>query len=304
MNSIDAMRMFVRVAEMASFTQAAEIMDLPKASLSTAVQRLETELGTRLLQRTTRRVQMTHDGELFYQRCLDVLADIDEMRTMFQSGDEQLSGRLRVDMSAGLARHLVMPNLPAFLQKHPQLHIEFSSTDRRVDLIREGFDCVIRVGAIGDGNLIARSLGEYVLVNCVSRRYAEQHGVPQTLHDLATHQLVHYSPVLGSRPLGFEYVDDNGDTQFVAMTGAITVNNSDAYLAACYAGFGIIQVPLVAVFDALRSGELIDVLPQQRAAAMPISLLYPHRRHVPKRVRVFMDWVQELLQKQLQSLTP
>lgn len=299
MNQLDAMRIYLRVAELASFTQAADSMGLPKASISAAVQQLEAELGTRLLHRTTRKVQMTQDGQTFYERCKDLLADIDELQTMFQAGEAELTGRIRVDMSSGIAKNVVLPRLPEFLRAHPKIEIEFSSTDRRVDVVREGFDCVIRVGTLVDSSLIARPIGQYQLLNCVSPGYVARYGTPQTLADLAQHQLVHYLPTLGGKSAGFEYVDDNGEQQAIAMAGAVTVNNSDAYLAACYAGLGIIQVPDAAVRAPLASGELIEILPQHRAAAMPISLLYANRRHLPKRVKAFMDWVTAVMQAYL-----
>ena len=299
MNPVEAMRVFLRVAELASFTQAADSLGLPKASISAAVQQLEAELGTRLLHRTTRKVQLTQDGQTFYERCQDLLADIDELKTLFQASGAELRGRIRVDMSIGIARKVVVPRLAEFLQAHPKIDIELSSTDRRVDLVREGFDCVIRVGTLTDSNVIARPIGEYLQLNCVSPGYLAKHGQPQTLADLAAHQLVHYVPTLGGKSAGFEYVDADGEQRSIAMSGAITVNNSEAYLAACFAGLGIIQVPDGAVREHLARGELLEILPQYRAAPMPISLLYANRRHLPKRVKAFMDWVATVMQQYL-----
>jgi DNA-binding transcriptional LysR family regulator len=296
MNPLEAMQIYRRVAELASFTQAADSLGLPKASISTAVQQLEAMLGTRLLHRTTRKVQMTQDGKTFYERSTDLLADFDELRTLFQQGQSALTGRLRVDMSSGIAKHIVLPRLPEFLRMHPGLEVELSSTDRRVDLVREGFDCVVRVGTLVDSTLVARTLGSYRVINAVSRGYVAEHGLPQGLEDLHRHRLVHYVPTLGAKSSGFEYVDDGGTERFVAMTGALTVNNSDAYLAACLAGLGIIQAPDVGLGPYLRTGELVEVLPGHRAAPMPVSLLYAHRRHLPRRVQAFMNWMGEMMQ--------
>lgn len=299
MDQISAMQTFVRVAELASFTQAAESLGQPKASVSLAVRKLENELGVRLLHRTTRKVQMTQDGQAFYQRCKDLLADLDELQGMFVTGDIDLTGRLRVDMPSGVAKNIVVPALPDFLRAHPKLEIELSSTDRRVDLVREGFDCVLRVGTLADSNLVARPLGHYRLVNCASREYLEQFGTPSDLDDLARHRLVHYVPILGARSPGFEYLDPSGETRFLTMPGALTVNNSDAYLAACLAGLGIIQVPDAAVHPHIASGQLVDLLPQWRAAPMPVTLLYASRRQLPKRVQVFMGWMAEVMRPYL-----
>src|SRR4051812_45908120 len=248
MNLLEAMQSFLRVAELSSFTDAADSLGLPKANVSTAVQQLESYLGTRLLHRTTRRVQMTHDGQAFYERSKDLLADFDELKTLFNSKQNQLRGRLRVDMPTVIARDLVIPNLPDFLREHPDLEIELSSTDRRVDVVREGFDCVLRVGTLVDSSLIARTIGAYELINCASPEYLARNGTPTSLADLEHHHLIHYVPILGGKPLGFEYVDSSNEKsepveKTIAMQGALKVNNVDAYTGACLAGLGIIQSP-------------------------------------------------------------
>ena len=295
MNQLDAMQIFIRVAELASFTRAAGSLGIPKASTTTAVQRLETLLGTRLLHRTTRRVQMTQDGQAFYERCKDLLSDLDELQTMFQPAQAGLRGRLRVDMPLGVARNVVVPRLPEFLRLHPRLEVELSSTDRRVELVREGFDCVVRVGPLFDSSLVARPVGAYRLVNCASPAYLAEFGTPRTLEDLASHRLVHYVMALGSKSPGFEYVDEGGQTRFLPMTGALTVNNSDAYVSACLAGLGLIQVPEPGVRALLDGGHLVDVLPHHRPAPMPITLLYANRRNLPKRVQAFMNWIDDVM---------
>ena len=290
MNRLEAMQIFARVAELASFTRAAETMGLPKASISTAVQQLGALLGTRLLHRTTRKVQMTQDGRAFYERSKDLLADMDEAQSMFQQGPQSLRGRLRVDMPSSVATRFVIPRLPELLREHPQLELELSSTDRMVDLVREGFDCVVRVGALQDSSLIARPLGSLRVVNCASPAYVEAYGTPQSLDDLASHRLIHYVTTLGAKPFGFEYFDGAG-YRTLAMPGALTVNSVEAYQASCLAGLGIIQAPLVGVRDRIEEGALVEVLPDHRAEPMPVSLLYAHRRNLSKRVQVFMGWI-------------
>lgn len=301
MKSIEGMRVFVRVAELASFTLAADSLSLPKASCSLAVQRLENELGTRLLHRTTRRVQLTQDGQLFYERCKDLLVDLDELQGLFRDDRRALHGRLRVDMPVAVARDVVLPQLPEFLTAHPALELELSSTDRRVDLIREGFDCVLRVGALADSSLIAKPLGHYRMVNCASPAYLARFGRPRRPTDLRTHRLVYYSATLGTRDCTFEYVDPNSPDRVVQVEvpGAVTVNNSDAYYGACLAGLGIIQVPEPGTRAALASGQLVEILPKYRAAPMAVTLLYANRRHQPRRVQVFMSWLEALLRPRL-----
>jgi DNA-binding transcriptional LysR family regulator len=294
MNPIEAMRIFVRVAEQASFTRTAESLGVPKASISMAVQQLESSLGTRLLHRTTRKVQMTQDGMTYYERCKDVLAEIDDLQSMFQRERQSLRGRLRVDMPSGVARLHIIPQLPRFLESHPQLEIELSCTDRLVDPIEEGFDCVLRVGALRDRRLIARPLGSLRIINCASPAYLERRGIPRTLEDLAGHQLIHYVTTLGARSGGFEYPSVRG-YRSLQMPGAVVVNSSGAYTAACLAGLGLIQAPEIGLRELLARGELVEVLPELRAEPMPASLLYAHRRNLSKRVRVFMDWLSEIL---------
>lgn len=298
MNQIEAMHVFVRVAELASFTRAADSLGLPKASASTAVQQLENLLGTRLLHRTTRKVQTTQDGQAFYERCKDLLADMDELQGMFQQAPQSLRGRLRVDMPSGMAHSVVIPRLPEFLALHPQLELELSSADRRVDLVREGFDCVVRVGNLGDSALIARPLGQFRVANCASPGYLQRHGVPRSLEDLASHRLVHYVTSLGGRPDGWEYWD-GAAYRILPMAGVLTVNNVEAYRTACLTGLGLIQAPLIGLQPYLERGELVEVLPQLCAEPMPVSLLYANRRNLPRRVQVFMQWMAEVLQPHL-----
>ncbi|WP_174874610.1 LysR family transcriptional regulator [Vogesella oryzae] len=302
MEQLDAMRIFLRVAELGSFVRASETLGLPRATVSDAVRQLENRLGTRLLHRTTRRVQLSQDGQLFLERSRDLLADFDELGALFQQQQAAVSGRLRVDMSSGIARNMVLPQLPAFLAAHPGLQLELSGTDRRVDLVREGFDCVVRVGEIGDASLVCRPLGLLPLVNCASPDYLAAHGTPQTPDDLAGHRLVHYVAQLGNKPDGFEYLDADGQRRHVAVAGQLVVNSADAYLAACLAGIGIIQLPRMAVTAQLAAGQLQEVLPQWQAAPMPVSLLYANRRHQPRRVQLFMNWLDAVIRPQLQAV--
>jgi DNA-binding transcriptional LysR family regulator len=299
MKLVETMQIFSRVAELSSFTQAAERLNLPKASVSTAVQQLENQLGTQLLQRTTRKVQLTQDGQAYYERCKDLLADLDELQGMFQlQGSNAVRGRVRIDMSTGIARHAVIPRLPGLLARHPLLEIELSSTERRVDLIREGFDCVLRAGAVVDPGLVGRTIGHMPMVNCASPTYLARHGTPASPDDLGGHCLVHYVPTLGAKPDGFDFVE-SGATRTRAMRGSLTVNNADAYLAACVAGLGIIQVPETGVREHIAQGVLQVILAQHLPPPLPLTLLYANRRNLPTRVRVVMDWMADTVREHL-----
>lgn len=299
MENLDIIKRFVRVAELGSFTRAADALGLPKASISTAVQQLENRLGTQLLHRTTRKVQLTPDGQLFYDRSKDILAEMDELVSLFQSDDASISGLIRVDMSYPMARNIVIPRLPEFLQRYPHVQVELSSTDRRVDMVAEGYDCVVRTGSLGDSGLVVRALGALEQANLVSPAYIAAHGEPRSLDELAQHLLIHYNVSSGTRFDAFEYWDGQ-QCQRVAMPFRIAVNNTDAYRAACVAGLGMMQAPYLGTRSLVSEGRLVEVMKQYRAPPIAVSLLYPHRRNLSKRVRIFMDWLAELIRAQMQ----
>ncbi len=298
MNRLDAMTTFVRVAELQSFTAAAESLGLPKSSASAAVAQLEAHLKTQLLFRTTRRVQLTHDGQAYYERCRDLLSDFEDVDAMFERTPSALTGSLRVDMPVSLARNFIVPRLPSFLDRHPGVDVELSSTDRRVDVVAEGFDCVIRVGWLADSGLVARPLGELKMGNYASPAYLAAHGEPSTLDDLTRHRLIHYSSTLGSRPFGFEYRD--GDAyKTVDMAGRITVNNTEAFQAAALAGLGLLQSPRTGNRRHVADGALVEILGAYEAEPLPVSLVYPRRRHQARRVRAFIDWISQAMEDYL-----
>ncbi|WP_455426493.1 LysR family transcriptional regulator [Dryocola sp. LX212] len=290
MDKIQAMQLFIRVAELESFTRAADTLGLPKGSVSRQIQALESALGTRLLYRTTRRVQLTQDGMVYYERCRDLLANLEELDGLFLHDPSTISGRLRVDMPVSLARNLVLNKLPAFLQQYPGIELELSSSDRLVDVVREGFDCVVRVGHLKDSGLVARPVGKLTQVNCASPDYLARFGYPDSLEDLASHAVVHYAVNLGTRPQGFEVWEEKS-ARWIKTGGVITVNSTETYQAACLAGLGIIQAPRIGLKEHLKSKKLIEILPQYRAAPLPVSLLYPHRRNLSRRVHLFMEWL-------------
>lgn len=298
MDRVDEMRIFVRVAETGSFSRASEQLGLPRATVSTAVRQLEQRVRARLFHRTTRRVELTLDGQSFLDRCRDVLVDMDELEGLFVRNDAEVRGRVRVDMPGGVARNVVIPHLPSFLQRHPHLQLELSSTDRRVDLVREGFDCVVRVGHLSDSALIARPLGHFRMINCASPAYIERYGTPSSLAELDKHVCVHYAPTFANHEATFDFVDGTAEVKR-AMRSALTVSSTDAYQAACLAGLGIIQVPEPGVREMLEDGRLVRVLTAAEAAPMPVTLMYAQRRHLSVRLRQFMDWLVAVLKPHL-----
>ncbi len=292
------LRVFARVADLGSFSRAAEQLGLAKGRVSAAVQRLETQVGTRLLQRTTRQVRLTPDGEAFLERCQELLTEAEQLQAMFQPATAGVKGRVRIDLPTTFARDVVIPRLPQLLALHPQLEVGISTTDQRVDLVREGFDCVLRVGVLADSQLVARPLGRLRVVNVASPDYLRAHGTPTSLADLAHHRVVHYAARLGTQGAGWEY-QEGGHDRLLPMKCAVVVNSTDAYQAAALAGLGLVQAPMRGVRRLLAEGRLVEVLPRLVPAPMPVSLLYPHRRQVPPRVQVMLQWLQEVVGAEL-----
>jgi DNA-binding transcriptional LysR family regulator len=291
---LEAVRIFVKVAELGSFTRAAEHLGMPKSRVSLRVSTLEDELGSQLLQRTTRAVRLTPDGELFLARAGRLVVEADEVAAMFQA-PRTLRGRVRVDLPVTIARELIIPRLPELLAAHPGLELLVSATDRRVDVVREGFDCVLRVGELSDSGLVAKRLGVLPMTNYASPAYLRKYGVPRNLDDLDRHLIVHYSQSLGADPPTFEYREGN---QFRErpMRSLVTVNDTAAYEAACLAGLGIIQAPRWTRRGPLEQGLLVEVLPEYTCRAMPVSLVHGHGRNVPKRVRAVMGWIAQVVE--------
>lgn len=296
MDRIELLRVFVRVADCASFTQAASQLSLPRSSVSAAVVELENLVSARLLHRTTRSVSMTNDGELLYARTLNLLADFDETENLFRRGTGSIGGKLRVNMPGRIGRLTVAPRLHEFLGAHPGVEVEMGTTDRAVDLVGEGIDCVLRVGPLADSSLVGVSIGELPLINVASPAYLARHGVPDDPAQLDAHLAVNYASPTSNRIEDWEWVE-NGRVYTRKMGSRVTVNNAEAYIACCLAGLGLIQIPAYDVRSDIARGELAEVMPRHRAAAMPISILYPHRRHIPPRLRAFADWLTAVLRQ-------
>lgn len=298
MDRIDLYKIFTRVAECSSFTRAADSLGMPRSSVSAAIQELEERVGTRLLHRTTRKVSATEDGAVFYGRCTQLLDEIEDAESLFRR-DTGPSGRLKVDVPGRIGRLIVAPALPAFLARYPGIDVSLGVTDRAVDLIGDGLDCVLRVGPLDDSGLISRKVGELSLINVASPAYLEQHGIPQDPADLAAHWAVNYASPSTGRIENWEWVAQ-GAIHSVPMRARVTVNGAEAYIACCLAGLGLIQVPAYDVALHLGNGELVEVMPHHRAEPMAMTLLYPHRRNLSPRLQVFADWLEALLERKIQ----
>ncbi|MFG1431972.1 LysR family transcriptional regulator [Xanthobacter sp. V2C-8] len=296
MDRIDLFRIFTRVVEAASFTRAAHTLGLPRSSVSAAVMELEGRVGVRLLHRTTRRVAPTQDGLALYERCLRVIADVEETEGLFRHSGAKPSGKLRVDVPGRIGRLVVAPALPAFLDSFPDIDIDLGVTDRAVNLVEDSVDCVLRVGPLEDSGLIARPVGRLALINVASPGYLARRGTPRTPADLKDHLAVNYASPASGRVEAWEWVE-NEATRTLPMRGRVTVNGAEAYIACCLAGLGLIQIPAYDVTSHIAAGELVEVMPDHRAEPLPMTLLYPHRQHLSRRVQVFGDWLEALLRE-------
>ena len=294
MDRIDLLQVFVRVAETGSFTRAADRLGLPRASVSTAVQQLETRLGSRLLHRTTRRVGLTPDGEVMLERARALVADMEDMEQQFLPARGQVSGRLKVDVPSRIARRLIAPALPGFFALHPAIELELGSSDRAVDLVLEGIDCALRVGPLANSSLVARPLGHFTLINCASPAYLERNGTPRTPADLPEHVAVNYASPTSGRAAPWEWLRD-GETSTLRMRSQVAANNAETYIACALAGLGLIQIPAYDVREHLAAGELVEVLPDARAEPLPVQLVYPHRRNLSRRMQAFVGWLETVL---------
>lgn len=293
MDQLQAIRAFARVVEAGNFTRAADSLNMPNATLSKLVQELEAHLGVRLLQRTTRRVTVTPEGQDYYGKATRVLRDLEDIDSSFNIARSKPRGHLRIDVGGSTARDVLVPLLPDFLARYPDIRIDLGVSDRSVDLIGDNVDCVIRGGALDSSSLVARGLGQATMVTCASPEYLRHNGVPAYPEELRNgHRLVSYlSPQNGRAvPLRFER---DGERHELTLEHRIGINESNAHLAACVTGLGIIQTFTYAAGAALRDGSLVEILEDWRPAPYPFHVAYPQNRYVTHRLRVFIDWLVE-----------
>ncbi|MGN6653421.1 LysR family transcriptional regulator [Trinickia sp.] len=293
MDRIQAMEVFTRVVDANSFTRAAETLGMPRASVTTIIQNLEAFLGIRLMHRTTRRLSLTPDGAAYYEHCIKILGEIAEADASFQAGNRGPSGLLRVHMPSALGRRIVIPALSTFHQRYPDVTLDLGLSDRPVDPIEEGVDCMIRVGPLEDSSMVARRIGMLKRVTCASPGYLAKRGEPKTIDELAAHHAVNFRAALGGRPIPWVFVIDS-DVVEVKMDSLITVNDADAYMTCAIEGFGMIQPTLFMALPYLLDGSLKEVLTGCNPKPKPISIVYPHNRHLSAKVRAFAEWIAEL----------
>lgn len=290
MDQLLAIRTFVRIAEAGSFGKAADQLNIPRSTASKLIQDLEGALGTRLIQRTTRHATVTPEGAAYYERALRLLADLDDMDGEARRARAQPRGRLRVDIGSSLANLALIPALPAFQARYPDIELRLGVSDRPADMVSEGIDCVIRGGELAESSLVARKLCELDMMVCAHRTYLERHGMPahpSELHE--EHRIVSYFSSLTNRPASLRF-EREGEVVEVQPGGHVAVNESTAHLTALVSGLGIGQSFRFQLQPWLERGELVHVLPDWRQARYPLYAMYPQSRHMNAKARVFIDW--------------
>ena len=295
MDQLSAMRAFLRVVETGNFTRASAALGMPKATVSNLIQNLETHLQTKLLNRTTRRVMVTTDGALYYERAIQIVAEIDELDGSLSHSHASPRGRLRVEMAGAFADLLVIPRLGDFHEKYPDIHIDLGVGDRTVDYLAENVDCALRGGAPGDQSLIARRIAEIDVLACAAPSYLAAVGAPEHPSDLGgAHHCVNYFLAQANRIMPFEFEKD-GEKVEVNSRYIVSVNDARSYLSAALSGLGVAPLPRFMATEALASGALVPVLPGWRSEPIPLYIVYPPNRHLSNKVRVFVDWLVRLL---------
>ncbi|MFS2222686.1 LysR family transcriptional regulator [Pantoea sp. B65] len=294
MDRFQEMQVFVRITERESFTRAAEDLQIPRATVTNLIKRMEERIGTRLLERTTRSVTLTEDGRRFYHNCVRLLADMEEAENQFRHTTPQ--GLLRINMQGTLAKNFVIPALGDFTARYPDIRLQIGEDDRYVDLVREGIHCVLRAGNLADSSLVARRVALLEEVTVASPAYLQKYGEPQTLSDLEGHLAVNYHSSATGRVMPLEF-NLGGEIKHLQLDDRVSVNGADLYTGCAVAGMGIVQVPRYRIARELAEDQLRIILPDLPPPPLPVSVLYPQNRHLSRRVRVFISWMSEVFQQ-------
>lgn len=291
MDRFDRLQLFVRIVERRSFSAAAADSGLARSTATEAIKQLERDVGARLLERTTRHVTPTLDGQAFYQRCLSILSEVEEAESVFR--DDRPRGLLRIDANTLLTRTFLLPHLPDFLERYPLIDLHLGQGDRLVDLVREGVDCVIRAGEPADSGMIMRRLAMIEEVTCASPAYLEKHGVPTAPESLEGHNMVGFVSSRSGEILPLEFTVDGKPRETVLPT-RVTANNSDTMHDLARMGFGLIQAPRYRFQQDFDNGILVEVMQDYPPTPTPLSALYPQNKQLAPRLRVFLNWAAEI----------
>jgi len=290
---VQQLRIFVAVADNGSFARAAAALRMGRPGVTNAVSALEASIGVRLLHRTTRRSSLTGEGELFYERAAQILADVVGAQNLFGGSGQVPKGRLRVDIPVGLAKPIIIPRLPEFTERYPDIEIILGVSDQPVDLLAEGVDCVVRVGELPASSMISRVVTHVPMVSCAAPSYLAAHGVPRNIEDLSAHRAVTYFAGSSRSLIDWHLVAD-GEERSIRMRSAILVNDSEALVACALAGLGMIQALRASVAEQLETGRLVEILPHVGTVSRPVSIMYPNRQYLAPQVRAFIDWTSSI----------
>lgn len=296
MDRFNAMQAFVRVVETGSFTKAAETLQMSRTSVTQMVQQLEARLRVRLLHRTTRKVNVTADGAVYYERVVKLLADLDDAETGLSSASVSPRGRLRVEVPSPLARTILVPGLPTFYARYPDIQLDMGVSDRMVDLIGDGVDCVLRGGELTDVSLMARRVGNLQLGVYAAPGYLQRFGTPSHPQELAgpDHFIVGFTWTRAGKVSPYA-LHRNGKRLKLHGRYRIAVDDGNAYLAAGLAGLGVLGLPDYLAKEHVARGNLVRLFDDWRLDSMPIYVAYPPSRHVSTKLRAFIDWVADLM---------
>jgi LysR family transcriptional regulator for bpeEF and oprC len=304
MDKIKAMRAFVRIVEANSFSKAADTLGVPRAALTATIQKLEAALGVQLLQRTTRRLSLTTEGVDYLHDCRDILQALDLAESRFKGFDTtRPQGRLRIELPSTLGRNLILPHLAQFHASYPGLELVISFTDRLIDLTEEGADCAVRVGKLQDSSMIGRQVGSMPFLLCAAPSYVQAHGLPLTIEALASHHSVLHFSGRTRRAFDWELLVD-GNWVKVSLDGPIAVNDGDANMICALQGLGLARCATYQARGHMAAGRLVPVLPDFPLPALPISLVYPKGRMATPKLRVFAEWLAQLLANQADLCLP
>ncbi|AOK31976.1 transcriptional regulator [Burkholderia singularis] len=290
MDRFQEMQVFVRIAQRQSFSRASDDLQIPRATVTNLMKRLEQRLGARLLERTTRTVRLTPDGDAYYQRCVRLIADLEEAEGAFRNATPK--GLLRVNLQGTLARHFVVPALPDFLARFPQIRLHIGEDDRLVDLVREGVDCVLRSGNLQDSSMVGRRVAQLEQVTVASPIYLAKYGEPIDLAALSAHRAVDYVSSATGKPMPLEFTV-GASVNAIQLDASIAVTGADLYTGAAVAGLGIVQVPRYRIAGELAAGKLKILLSDYPPPPMPVTVLYAQNRQLSSRVRAFASWLRD-----------
>lgn len=297
MDQLQGMRVFARVAELGSFARAADELDMSRAMASSYVAQLEKHLGTRLLHRTTRKVTVSPEGAVYLERCKRILAEVQAADDEMRHARARPQGKLRIDVPVAFGRYLLMPALPAFTERYPEMALEIRFNDRYVDLAAEHIDVVLRSGEVRSPDLIARRIATSRLVTCAAPSYIARHGMPRTPAELRNHRTIGFLRTDTSRPAEWKFMQGRGGMQKLKLNFALSFNTSEPMVSSAYEGQGIVQTTDLLLGRALAEGRVVELLKEYSCEGPPLSVVYPRATQHLAKVRVFAEFAAEILRR-------